>query len=81
MVIGGISMEDETAILTEEELEDALRSIFKRSQTDMEFRKLCLSNPAEAVRKVSGKSPPEGVKLKFLDTGMESPKAEDEEPT
>ena len=60
-------MEDKAEILTEEELKEAVKSIFKRSQTDMEFRKLCLSNPSEAVLKVCGKPLPEGVKIKFLE--------------
>jgi len=64
---GGIPMANEAEVLTEEELKEALKSLFKRSQTNMEFRMLCLSNPAEAIRKITGKSLPEGFKLKFLD--------------
>ena len=60
-------MANEAEVLTEEELKEALKSLFKRSQTNMEFRMLCLSNPAEAIRKITGKSLPEGFKLKILD--------------
>lgn len=71
-------MEEKIEILTEEELKEAVKSIFKRSQTDLEFRKLCLSNPAAAVRKITGKSLPEGFKLQFLDTDPKPLKAERE---
>ena len=66
-------MANEAEVLTEEELKEALKSLFKRSQTNMEFRMLCLSNPAEAIRKITGKSIPEGFKLKFLDPESKSP--------
>jgi hypothetical protein len=71
-------MEENAEILTEEELKEAIKTIFKRSQTDLEFRKLCLSNPAEAVRKITGKSLPEGFKLQFLDKDPEPPQEEGE---
>jgi len=74
MVEGGIPMANGAEVLTEEELKDAVKTIFKRSQTDLEFRKLCLSDPAAAIRKITGKSIPEGVKLKFLNAEPEPPK-------
>jgi hypothetical protein len=55
-------------ILTEEELERAVRKIFKLAQTDPEFRAFCLSNPNEAIRQVSGKAVAPGIKLQFLDS-------------
>jgi hypothetical protein len=60
-------MANETEILTEDELKEALKSLFKRSQTSMEFRRLCLSDPAEAIHRLTGKALPEGFKLKFLE--------------
>lgn len=59
-------MAEET--LTEEELRRAVEKIFKRSQTDPEFRKLCLSDPREAIRQVSGKAMPADIRLQFLDS-------------
>ena len=56
------------ATLTEEELERAVKTIFKLAQTDPEFRALCLSNPNEAIRQVTGKAVPGGIKLQFLDS-------------
>jgi hypothetical protein len=67
--------------LTEEELREAVAKIFKRSQTDPEFRKLCLINPAEAVFKVCGKPLPQGVKVKFLEPEPESDTMENDKPS
>jgi hypothetical protein len=55
-------------ILTEDELERAVKQIFKLSQTDPEFRALCLSNPNEAIRQMTGKAVAPGIKLQFLDS-------------
>ena len=51
------------ATLTEEELERAVRTIFKLSQTDPEFRMLCLGNPHEAIHRITGKAVPDGTKI------------------
>ena len=59
-------MDEET--LTDEELERAVKQIFKLSQTDPEFRALCLSNPNEAIRQMTGKTVPDGIKLQFLES-------------
>ncbi|MGD0399260.1 MAG: hypothetical protein ABSC04_10150 [Syntrophobacteraceae bacterium] len=67
--------------MTEEELRKAITKIFKRSQTDLEFRKLCLINPSEAVLQVCGKPLPEGVKIKFLEPETGSPRAESDKPS
>lgn len=53
------------AILTQEELQRAVREIFKRSQTDPEFRALCLSNPHEALRLITGKAVPADLEIQF----------------
>lgn len=53
--------------LTEEELKSAVEKIFKRAQIDPEFRKLCLGNPEEAIRRLTGKAVPAGTRIRFLD--------------
>lgn len=55
-------------ILTEEELKRAVQKIFRLSQTDATFRALCLSNPNEAIRRITGKAVAPGVNLQFLDS-------------
>ncbi|ORB86306.1 hypothetical protein B1987_23885 [Mycobacterium kansasii] len=59
---------DDPPILTEDELRSAVRQVFKRAQTDWEFRQLCLADPAAAIREVSGRSLPSGFVLQFRDT-------------
>ena len=58
-------------ILTEEELKRAVQKIFKLSQMDPEFRTLCLSNPNEAIHRITGKAVPVGVKIQFLDAASD----------
>ncbi len=53
--------------LTEKELKKTLAALFKRSQTDEEFRILCVKNPEEAIIEISGKRLPKGKKIKFVD--------------
>jgi hypothetical protein len=55
-------------ILTEDELRRAVQKIFKLSQTDPEFRALCLDNPNEAIHRITGKAVPPDVKIQFLDS-------------
>jgi len=55
------------AVLTQEELQRAVRQIFKRSQTDPAFRALCLRDPHEALRLVTGKAVPADLKIEFRD--------------
>ena len=57
----------ETEELSPEEMKKVLAAVFKRAQTDAEFRALCLENPAEAVFEVSGKRLPEGSTLSFAE--------------
>lgn len=54
-------------IITEEEMKKALASVFKRAQTDVEFRRLCLDNPGGAIFQVTGKRLPEGAALSFAE--------------
>ena len=63
---------DET-ILTEEELKRAVQKIFKLSQTDPAFRALCLTNPKEAIRRITGKAVPPDVKIQFVDSASDQP--------
>ncbi len=58
---------EELEELTEKELENALAALFKRTQTDEEFRMLCVENPEEAIIEISGKKLPKGKQLKFVD--------------
>jgi hypothetical protein len=61
------------AILTEEELKRAVQKIFKLSQIDPAFRALCLSNPDEAIQRVTGKPAPPDVKIQFVDSASDQP--------
>jgi hypothetical protein len=55
-------------ILTEEELKRAVQKIFRLSQTDPEFRAICLNNPNEAIQRITGKTVAPGIKIQFLDS-------------
>ncbi|MBI5320402.1 hypothetical protein [Bradyrhizobium sp.] len=61
-------------ILTEEELKRAVQKIFRLSQTDPEFRALCLGNPNEAIQRITGKAVAPGVKIQFLDSAADKAK-------
>ena len=54
-------------VLTEEELKRAVQRIFRLSQTDPEFRAICLSNPNEAIQRITGKTLAPGVRIQFVD--------------
>jgi hypothetical protein len=58
-------------ILTEEELNRAVQKIFKLSQTDPKFRTLCLSDPNEAIHRITGKAVPLHIKIQFLDSASD----------
>lgn len=60
-------------ILNDDEIKVAIRDLFKRCQTDWEFRQLCLSDPSAAIREISGKSLPEGFDLQFKDMDKDTP--------
>lgn len=53
--------------LTENEFEKALAQLFRRSQTDLAFRELCLRDAEAALIEISGKRPPSGKKFMFSD--------------
>ncbi len=52
---------------TEEKINQAINDIKKRASEDEAFRKLCLDNPNEAIRKVSGMEVTEGVKINIIE--------------
>jgi hypothetical protein len=52
--------------LTDPELTTAMQQVFKRCQTDMEFRKLCLSDPVAALEEVCGRRL-KGLTIRFVE--------------
>ncbi|MTI80393.1 MAG: NHLP leader peptide family natural product precursor [Firmicutes bacterium] len=52
---------------TESEVNETLEKLFKQPATNIEFRKLCLSDPGAAIKQVSGKEIPSGLKIKFVE--------------
>jgi hypothetical protein len=54
-------------VLRDDEIERAVRTIFKLAQTDVAFRALCLSDPGEAIRQITGKSLPPGRTIRFVE--------------
>lgn len=52
---------------TQQEIDQTLEEISRRSMTDPEFRKTALSNPAAAVSEVNPKPIPEGFSVRFAD--------------
>jgi hypothetical protein len=57
--------------LSQEELQRALREVFRRSQTDADFRALCVSNPHEALRLITGKAVPPDTTIRFVETAAD----------
>jgi hypothetical protein len=58
--------EDSTAeIITPGEMKKVMEAVFKRAQTDAEFRNLCLESPREAIYQLSGKRLPADATLSF----------------
>lgn len=51
--------------LTAQEMKMVLAAIFKRTQTDAEFRALCLDNPEKAIFEITGKRLPANSSLRF----------------
>lgn len=56
-----------TETLTQDEMRKIIETVFKRAQTDAEFRKLCLDSPGEAIYQISGKRLPVGATLSFTE--------------
>src|SRR5438270_10942074 len=54
------------SILTEIEMQSAIREVIKRSVVDPEFRALAVKNGNQAITKTSGKSVPAGTNITFI---------------
>ncbi len=52
---------------TEEKINQTMIDIKKRASDDEAYRQLCLDNPKEAIRKISGMEVPEGVKINIIE--------------
>ncbi len=52
--------------ITEEKINQVIKELQKRASEDNDFRKLCLDNPNEAIRKVSDIEVPEDVKINII---------------
>lgn len=51
--------------IEESDMPDLLKEIFKKSQTDLKFRQLCIDDVGQAVFQLTGKKLPENAKLNF----------------
>jgi hypothetical protein len=71
-------MTEESKFITEAEMPNALATLFKRAQTDADFRNLCLQSPDEAIFEITGKRLPEGSTLSFADPEIVPPPEESE---
>jgi len=52
---------------TEEKINQTITDVKKKASEDEAFRKLCLDNPNEAIKQVSGMEVPEGVKINIIE--------------
>ncbi len=52
---------------TEKKINQTIIDIKKKASEDESFRKLCLDNPNEAIRKISDMEVPEGVKINIIE--------------
>jgi hypothetical protein len=52
---------------TESQIQTTLAEVTKRATTDMEYRKLALSDPAAAIAKIDPTPIPAGFKLRFVE--------------
>lgn len=69
---------EESTFITEAEMPNALSTLFKRVQTDADFRDLCLQNPGQAIFEITGKRLPEGSTLSFANPESVPPLKESE---
>jgi len=58
---------------TEEKINQTITDVKKRASEEEDFRKLCLDNPNEAIKQVSGMEVPGGFKINIIenDTGVD----------
>jgi hypothetical protein len=52
---------------TQQEVDKAIELVGKKASIDADFRKLALTNPNEAIKKVMNKEVPSGFKLKIIE--------------
>jgi hypothetical protein len=52
---------------TREEANEKLRVLARRAQTDMEFRKLCLTEPAKAIAAIDPRPAPAWFRIRFVE--------------
>mgnify|MGYP001214720083 CR=1 FL=1 len=52
---------------TSDQVRKTLEDLYKKAATDAAFRDLCLHNPREAVKQISGLELPEQFHLRFVD--------------
>ncbi len=52
---------------TQEEVTQYIEKVKELSVKDSAFRKLCLENPNEAIKKAAGKEVPAGIVVKFIE--------------
>lgn len=52
---------------TSDQVKSTLAAVYKNAATDEAFRKLCLRDPREAVRQITGRELPDEFKLRFVD--------------
>ena len=55
------------ATWTQEEVAQVIEKVKELSVKDSGFRKLCLENPNEAIKKAAGKEVPTGIVIKFIE--------------
>ncbi len=53
---------------TEEKINQTITDIKKRASEDEDFRKLCLDNPNEVIKQISGMEVPEGLKINIIES-------------
>lgn len=59
--------QEEQSDWTDETAKRVLEEVTQKSKTDAEFRKLCLSNPREAIAQVSKTPLPPNFKIRFVE--------------
>ncbi len=64
----------------EPEVARALQLVFKRCQTDMDFRQLCLIDPIAAIEEASGLRLPPNTVIKFVEPVQTEQPAEQAAP-
>lgn len=67
---------DEAEVIAEDEMKKALVQVFKKAQTDSDFREICLKDPGMAIFEITGKRLPKGATLNFAEP-EEAPAPED----